>query len=117
MGNVLGLWDGNPVKLDCEDHYTTTDVINSLKNKKQKEKKKKKKATTEGTWEKSWTHRRDKVPVLGRGEEKGRAAIEYSLSPSECVCLPASREQCYPVHPPSLTLHAPALRPSAILEG
>ena len=29
-----GLWDGNPVKLDCYDHYTTTDVINSLNNKK-----------------------------------------------------------------------------------
>ena len=29
-GNVLGLWDGNPVKLDCYDHYTTTDVINSF---------------------------------------------------------------------------------------
>ena len=29
------------------------------------------KATTEGTWEKIWTHRRDKVPVLGRGEEEG----------------------------------------------
>ena len=26
----LGLWDGNPVKLDCYDHYTTTDVINSF---------------------------------------------------------------------------------------
>ena len=30
VGNVLGLWDGNPVKLDCSDHYTTTDVINSF---------------------------------------------------------------------------------------
>jgi len=29
-GDVLGLWDRNPVKLDCDDHYTTTDVINSL---------------------------------------------------------------------------------------
>ena len=27
--DMLGLWDGNPVKLDCDDHYTTTDVINS----------------------------------------------------------------------------------------
>ena len=27
---MLGLWDGNPVKLDRDDHYTTTDVINSL---------------------------------------------------------------------------------------
>ena len=29
-GGMLGLWDGNPVKLDCYDHYTTTDVINSF---------------------------------------------------------------------------------------
>ena len=31
--DLLVLWDGNPVKLDCDDHYTTTDVI------KKKEKK------------------------------------------------------------------------------
>ena len=30
VGNVLGLWDGNPMKLDCYDHYTTTEVINSF---------------------------------------------------------------------------------------
>ena len=30
VGDVLGLWDGNPVKSDCYDHYTTTDVINSF---------------------------------------------------------------------------------------
>ena len=29
-GNVLGLLDGNPVKSDCDDHYTTKDVINSF---------------------------------------------------------------------------------------
>ena len=29
-GDVLGLWDGNPVKPDCYDHYTTTDGINSF---------------------------------------------------------------------------------------
>lgn len=34
------------------------------------------KATTEGTWEKVWTHRRDKVPVLGRGEKEGWTTIE-----------------------------------------
>ena len=27
-GDVLGQWDGNPVKLDCYDNYTSTDVIN-----------------------------------------------------------------------------------------
>ena len=32
MPATVRLWDGNPVKLDCDDHYTTTDVINSLSN-------------------------------------------------------------------------------------
>ena len=32
--DVFELWDGNPVKLHCDDHYTPTDVINSLSNKK-----------------------------------------------------------------------------------
>lgn len=47
------------------------------------------KATIEGIWEKIWTCRRDKVPVLGRGEE-GQAALEYSLRPSEHAsqCIP-----------------------------
>ena len=31
---MLRLWDGNPIKLDCDDHCTTTNVINSLSNKK-----------------------------------------------------------------------------------
>ena len=34
VGDVPGLWDGNPVKSDCYDHYTTTDVINSFNKKK-----------------------------------------------------------------------------------
>ena len=29
-GDVLGLWDGNPVRLDCDDHYTTTNMINTF---------------------------------------------------------------------------------------
>jgi len=29
---MLGLWDGNPVKLDCDDHYTT----DAIKKKKKK---------------------------------------------------------------------------------
>ena len=37
---MLGLWDRNPVKLDCDDHYTTTDVINSLSNKNKQNKQK-----------------------------------------------------------------------------
>ena len=31
---MLGLWDGNPIKLDCDDHCKTINVINSLSNKK-----------------------------------------------------------------------------------
>ena len=34
--DMLGLWDGNPIKLDCDDHCTTINVINSLSNKKKK---------------------------------------------------------------------------------
>ena len=33
-GDALGLWDGNPIKLDCDDHCITMNVINSLNNKK-----------------------------------------------------------------------------------
>ena len=33
-GDVLGMWDGNPIKLDYDDHCTTTNVINSFSNKK-----------------------------------------------------------------------------------
>ena len=39
---MLGLLDGNYVKLDCDDNYATTDVINSLNNKKIKKQKAKK---------------------------------------------------------------------------
>ena len=38
---MLGVWDGNPVKLDCDDHYTTINVINSLSDNKKKKGKKK----------------------------------------------------------------------------
>ena len=31
--DALGVWDGNLIKLDCDDHCTTTNVINSLSNK------------------------------------------------------------------------------------
>ena len=43
------MWVGNPIKLDCNDHCTTINVINSLRKikneivKKKKKKKKKKK--------------------------------------------------------------------------
>ena len=33
-GDVLGLWDGNAIKLDRDDHCTTINGINSLSNKK-----------------------------------------------------------------------------------
>ena len=36
-------------------------------------------AMSEGTWENGQTRRRGKVPLLGRGEEEGRAAIGNSL--------------------------------------
>ena len=44
-GDALGLWDGNPIKLDCDDHCTTTIVKNSLRkiNKIRVEKQNKKK--------------------------------------------------------------------------
>ena len=32
VGDVLGVWDGNPIKQDCDDHCTATNVINSLSN-------------------------------------------------------------------------------------
>ena len=57
------------------------------------------KATSEGTWEKSWICRRDKVPVLGRGEKKGWAPIEYSPCHSELTGPLAIRKLCFPVHP------------------
>ena len=34
VGDALGLWDGNPIKLDCGDHCITTNVIKTLSNKK-----------------------------------------------------------------------------------
>ena len=53
VGGCAGVWDGNPIKLDCDDHCTAINVINSLSNKKiknfmtlfkpKKKKKKKKK--------------------------------------------------------------------------
>ena len=40
MGDRLGVWDGNAIKLGCDDNCITTNVINSLSNilKKDKEK-------------------------------------------------------------------------------
>ena len=32
MGDALGWWDGNPIKLDCDDHGTAIHVVNSLSN-------------------------------------------------------------------------------------
>ena len=31
-GDVLELWDGKPIELECDDHCTTINVINSLSN-------------------------------------------------------------------------------------
>ena len=33
-GDVLRVWDGNPINLDCDDHCTTINVINSLSYRK-----------------------------------------------------------------------------------
>ena len=59
------------------------------------------KATSDGTWEKRWICRRDKVPVLGRGEKKEWAPIEHSPHHIELTGLPAIRKLCFPVHLPS----------------
>ena len=32
VGDVLEVWDGNPIKLDYDDHCATINVINSLSN-------------------------------------------------------------------------------------
>ena len=45
------MWDGNPTKLDWDDHCTTTNVINSLSNKKRKKKKEKAKKLCERSQE------------------------------------------------------------------
>ena len=34
MGDVLGVWDRNAIKLSCDDYCTTINVINSLSNMK-----------------------------------------------------------------------------------
>ena len=31
--DALRVWDGNAIKLGCDDHCTTINVINSLRNK------------------------------------------------------------------------------------
>ena len=35
-GDMMGLWVGNPIKLDCDDHCITINVINSLSNLKKR---------------------------------------------------------------------------------
>ena len=37
VGNALGVWDGNLIKLDCDDHCPTTNVMNSLSNRRSKQ--------------------------------------------------------------------------------
>ena len=38
LGDALGLWDGNPIKLDCDDDCTNINVINALSNLKKRRK-------------------------------------------------------------------------------
>ena len=47
------MWDANPIKLDCDDHPTTIEVIHSLSNKKKKRYKRVEEAdpTQRGYWE------------------------------------------------------------------
>ena len=52
--------------------------------------------------------------MLGKGKKEGWVTIEYSLSPSMHACLPASREESFPAHPPSLTPHIPGQKLPAI---
>ena len=33
QGDALGVWDENPITLDCDDHCTIINVINSLNKK------------------------------------------------------------------------------------
>ena len=49
VGGMLGVWDGNVIKLGCNDHYTTINVINSVSNKKINLKQNKIKKKTEVT--------------------------------------------------------------------
>ena len=50
-GDELVLWDGNPTKLDCDEHCTTINVINSLSNNnfKKKEQQQQKNSISKGT--------------------------------------------------------------------
>ena len=32
LGGCTGVWDGNDIKLDCDNHCTTINVINPLTN-------------------------------------------------------------------------------------
>ena len=34
LGDALGIWDGNAIKMGCGDHCTTINVINLLSDKK-----------------------------------------------------------------------------------
>jgi len=38
--HALGVWDGNAVKLSCDDHCTTINIIKFIENKKERKKKK-----------------------------------------------------------------------------
>ena len=61
------------------------------------------KAMAEGTQEKVWTHRRDKAPLLGRGEEKGWATtIENSCPHVHMLALPHHRGWSIPSTAPSM---------------
>ena len=56
---------------------------------------------TEGTQEKVWTCRREKAPLLGRGEEKRKAAIETLCTPVCMFVHLLAENRAFPVHPPT----------------
>ena len=66
-GEALGLWDENPIKLDCDDHCTTINIINSLSDKKKKE------LENTGIW-KPW----DEVET----SQSGRAPVNSEQTPA-----------------------------------
>ena len=52
---MLGFWDGNPVKLNCYDHYTATDVINSF-DKKFKKRERLAIEESSAVWKNKWKY-------------------------------------------------------------
>ena len=52
-------------------------------------------ATTEGTREKAGTYRKDKAPLLGRGEEEGRAPKNTPCAPACTLALQLAESRAF----------------------